>query len=338
MLVNQIIRDTSIIEEEKIQKLLDKLIVEGHIKKSTLTESQLFETADYIEVDGKFWVDYGSAEGGRDMHQFNSERQARRAVNDYNRTGRLTAGTNTRPIDAAAFQNRNTQVTDAERQLAATKRARYIKYLTGATKGFKIIITAIGLVYQYQEHVRVQGDLYNNYLLGAYGEPGSSEAIREFQELSKAVYGIWLSQIIAAIINAVAGAAIFRKLILAIRSAVTLGLIGTTGPLGALIAFIGGEAISYGVLWLLTKPSTIEFLVKEMFDVPWYQAAFMRVPDIGDAVSDGAVTSDLQQAMNMQPQADLIDRGVAQQQQRANTTGNAQPAAGNRLLDLPAFD
>ena len=343
MLVNQIISDTSIFEEEKIQKILNRLIAEGHIKKPILSESYLFEVADYINVDGKFWVDYGSTEGGREMHQFNNERQAKRAVTDYNRTGRLTAGSNTKPIDAAAFQNKNTQVSAAEKQLALAKREKYFKVLKGGGAALRIILTVVALAGQYDEHVTAQADLYNNYLLKAYGEPGSPAAIKEFQDLSKALYGIWLSQIVLAIINAVAIAAIARKVILAIRSIITLGLVGTTGPFGLIVAWIGGEAISYGVLWLITRPSVINTIVQHMFNVPILQATFLGVASVADFATDGAATADLKKAQSMSPQSNLIGQGVAQGQ-KSNSTGTAKPApssskgTGNDLLSLPSLN
>jgi hypothetical protein len=199
--------------------------------------------------------------------------------------------------------------TDDEKKNKA-KKAQYDKfyrYLRNSTITLHGILSAVSLGKLIYDHVDVQMEIYKEYHKGTYGTFGTPEAIAEYEEVSNRAYGIWVSQTAAAVVTALGHAAVSAALIRKIRLAIAAGAIATTGPFGAIAAFLAGEAISYGVIWFLSKKSTIYTLIEYTWDLPGLirqavRGSFTAASSLNPDIQIGQdVKTNLRQAINMDP-------------------------------------
>lgn len=287
-------------EEVTIQKHLDRLISEGHLK-----------TYEILSINEEFQV---VARGSGNNRVFAVvDPQTGAELGDHKVKGQADAQARDANAKAAAKKTKDPKTPEADedtKKKAKTKAEKFMADLDRKAKYLKGFLSIVGAGYQAYEQIKAQGDMYNNYLLGAYGPVGSPEAVKQYTDLSKAMYGVWVTQTVGIVLNAIATAAVAKRLLSFIRSVLTLGIISTTGVVGAMLAFLAGETVSYGVLWFLSKPNTIETLLKLMWDFPGAQAAMMKIADWSNPVVSG-VEKDLRQAMNMDPRKDSQDISTA---------------------------
>jgi len=225
--------------------------------------------------------------------------------------------------------------TDDEKKNKA-KKAQYDKFyknLMRSTSTLHGILSAVNLGKLIYDHADVQMEIYKEYHKGTYGTFGTPEAIAEYEEVSNRAYGIWVSQTAASVVNALSHAAVAAALLRKIRLAIAAGAIATTGPIGAIISFLAGEAISYGIIWFLSQKSTIYTLIEYTWDLPGiirqavrgtFNAAAHINPDI--QVSQDVKTN-LRQAMNMDPKKTSGDIKGAQSYKTPAPGTSSQPPA-----------
>jgi hypothetical protein len=242
--------------------------------------------------------------------------------------------------------NANSRIVDAARTKVRTFFARV------AARGNWLFRIIPGFYMAYDTYKEQQTSAYENYLLGAYGELGSRAAQDEYRRVSGALHVAFLTEAIGLWLAGMATARVAHGVIRGIRTAFTAaGAI--TGPLGAAIGWIIGEGITYGVMWLISRESFAKQIIGMYINWDGFMELMLDqdgdlgvIPSSARAIAAAAVNNpgsraigaDLDAARDMDPQGRLINQGVAQTQQQSNSTGNAQPAAGNRLLNLPAFD
>lgn len=356
-------QEPSLYETQQMINLLDR---NGHFKHldKLLTESTLNETAEYIQSDGRWWVQYAN---GEEMHEFRSEREARRAADEFNRSGQKTPGSNTSAVDRAAIERRNQELSDAERNRVAQNKARFRSRMVEGLRWLRRFANVAGAASIIMQQVQVQEDLYGNFLLGCYaprtpgqcdGDPNDPEAQRIYTRLSKASYGLMVTQLTAQIALAMRDARRARRALTAIRAAAT-GAGMVAGPVGALVGFLIGEAVSYGVLWLLSRPSTIETLISWMFSIDDFleplfgdDSASRSMSSVGDFANPqvplpASVRGDIERAQDIVG-ANRVPGDIARAQQdratdaRGSTgmpSNTPSQSSGsnlrNRLLDVP---
>jgi hypothetical protein len=303
-------------DEAQIQKYLDRLIAEGHLKK--LSVPALFE---------EFKVVPRGKANNRVFVVVNTETGAELGTHKI----RGLADAEAKDANAKAKEKADKDAKDkakADKDANKPKRT-LLRKLELASHGIRGLLSIVGIVYQVDEQIKYQGQMYDQYLAGNFGAVGSEEAIERYKKESKAAYGVWVAQTAAIVVNSLATAAIAKKVLSLIRSLVTLGLLSTTGVIGAIVAFLVGESLSYAILWFLAKPSTIETLMNAMWDVPGMTSTMAGLAEITNPIVPG-VKENLRQALSMDPRAD------AERQSGADKFKSGAPAPAPATAPAPA--
>lgn len=267
MKIQQIVEDRTQKEIDQVQKHIDRLIAEGHFKKPILSEKmirQLNEDAQYVDVDGKWYVQYEGPSSN--MHEFNSERQARNAANKFNSTGEITPGRNVTVIDRRNIERGNQEIRTARRELSQSARRQWATRWANRITWLQRLLSVVGIANVIREQREAQQTIWENFAQGYYGNPTEREAQEQYVRIMKTTYGVFVAQVVGIVVNAVATAATARLVVSLITRIVTLGALGLGGPIGAVVGFIAGTGASYGVLWLLGRPKAVESIVKWMWD------------------------------------------------------------------------
>ena len=346
------------------QKMIDHLESNGYFKHldKILAESKLDEAAEMANIDGRWYVSYDSPS---EMHEFGSRREARNAVNDFNRSGRKAPGLNASTLDRAELERRNQQLTDAERNRINQRKSNFKVGIVKGLRWVTRIANIAGAASIITQQIEAQESLYNNFLLGCYapqtpgrcdGDPNDPEAQRIYTSYSKASYMLMVTQLSILVANAVRDARRARRIITSLRAtAAAVGMVG--GPVGSLLGFIIGQGISYGIIWLLSRPSTIETLVGWMFSLDAFiesvlpgqdRAASRTLASAGDWANPSvplpaSVRGDMDTAQDIvganRVPGDIRAATTRDADAARNEPGNTVPGSGtsggNFLLDLP---
>jgi hypothetical protein len=256
-------------------------------------------------------------ESGKELGSYRTPGQARTAAKDAN--AKVQAAADKKVADAEKAEK------DKLDKIKSTN--RFYRNLKLSAGGLGILFAGYSIVGSVDTHVTEQTELYKSYRAGNFGTMGSPEAVKKYEERSKVIYGAWVSSAAATILASGAQAVIAAKIINGIRAARTAGALAAgsaTLGIGALIAYLLGEAASYGAMWLINRPSTIEALIEYTWNAPAISLAFATASKFNPDVSlDDDVQKDLKYAMGMSPR----DKAGVEKSKQDYTSAKPTPAA-----------
>lgn len=296
MQVSDIVRPKEIVDEEKLIRHLDLGI--KYMKENNLLSDKQFlkEAADMVEVDGKWLVDYDSEgasgrrtpqQAARDVQVFDNRRDANRAVQQFNRTGRRT-------ITATAAEapgkwrtvggNRGARIHDLKLQL----QGRLARALRFGTRLLGIVGITAGHLETYQNY---QIELYLDYRHGFMDE-------ETYERATRAQTAAFLPHLAAQFVAAMSTTRIVTRVITVIRAgAMALGA-PAGGPIGMALGFLVGQAVGWGVAWFLQQRWVAEALIQFFYFTPLGDI-LGGATEAGLDAASGAYGSDVQQALGL---------------------------------------
>lgn len=261
MKINSIITEDPLREEKeiaKIEKILEQLRIDGDL-------SIINEEAEMYKFGNRWIVDYGQEVGSsnrpgaleRDIGQFNSRRDAERALQQFRSTGRRTVTGNVVNAVGRWRQARGTATYERGQNLAFRMNGRFATGL----RGFGIIARVIGIVQLWETHKEYAIDLYVDHHMGFITREQYDEALESH-------FTAFAFQVVTTILAAVASARTARAVLRGLRLA-SAGM-GTLagGPIGAAIGWLIGEGVTYAALWFLQRRSTVEAIVNFFYLEP----------------------------------------------------------------------
>jgi len=233
-------------------------------------------------------------ESGKELGSYRTPGQARTAAKDAN--AKVQAAADKKVADAEKAEK------DKLDKIKSTN--RFYRNLKLSAGGLGILFAGYSIVGSVDTHVTEQTELYKSYRAGNFGTMGSPEAVKKYEERSKVIYGAWVSSAAATILASGAQAVIAAKIINGIRAART--------------------AASYGAMWLINRPSTIEALIEYTWNAPAISLAFATASKFNPDVSlDDDVQKDLKYAMGMSPR----DKAGVEKSKQDYTSAKPTPAA-----------
>ena len=270
-------------------------------------------------------------ESGKELGSYRTPGQARDAAKDAN--AKVQAAADKRKADA--------EQAEKDKIEKVKKRNRFYRNLKLSVAGANALISAFAIKSNVDKHIEEQTGVYDAYLSGAYGTVGSTEALAKYEERSKIIYGAWVSATTATIISSGIHAAYAAKIINGIKAARAAGMLAGAATLGvgSVISFLTAEVVSYGVIWLLNKPSTIEYLIEKSWNAPAITWAFVTASKVNFDVSlDPDVEKNLQQALKMDKRKEAGDATTKNNYTAPKPTAAPAPAnsSGNATTPPPA--
>jgi hypothetical protein len=263
---------------------------------------------------------------GKELGSHNTPGKARDAAKDGN--AKIKAAADKIAADEKAKIEKAKSVDQFFRKLKITSNALYV------------LFAGVSVKQNIDKQIDEQTELYDAYLKGEYGDIGSPKAVGTYERRSKIIYGAFVSQTAATIIATGIHAAFAAKIIKGIKAARAAGMIAGTASLGAgsVLSFLAAETVSYGLIWLLNKPSTIEWLIKITWNAAGLSKAFILASDYTPSVGlDPDVEKNLQQALKMDKRKEAGDAASkntytapkpAAAPPAPDSTGGAPSAAG----------
>ena len=271
---------------------------------------EAYEVASRTTSAGKTYIVVDPV-SGKELGSYRTPGQARIAADDANK--KVQANKDKEKADAAQSEKEKADAAekeDKEKKDKVKKRDRFYRNLKLSAAGLNALFGTLAIRNNVYKHIEEQTGTYDAYLSGAYGTVGSPEALKKWKERSEIIYGAWVSTTTATIITSGIHAAVAAKIINGIKAARAAGMIAGAATLGvgSVLSFLAAETVSYGVIWLLNKPSTIEFLIEKSWNAPAITWAFVTASKVNPDVSlDSDVERNLQQAMGMDKRKEAGD-------------------------------
>ena len=318
MQVSDVVRPKEVVEEEKLIKHLERGL--AYFKEHNLLDETriLSEAAEFVEVDGKWLVDYdseGSARSrtpqqvARDVQVFDNRRDAARAVRRFNSTGQRT-------ITATAGE-----ALGKWRQVGGNRGARinqlriqYVGKMAKALRWITPIAALIGASQTLQTHQEYQTDLYLDYHAGFIEQ-------EDYNRIVQAQLAAVSTHLVAQFLAYVAVARNVTRVLRIIRAGAMAIGVPAGGPIGAAIGFLVGEAVGWGVVWLLQKRWVAEALIQFFYYTPVINVLGAVAQNAINVASD-TVGIDLQRAAGLDVQGAEDDRAISSPSSAASPTTN----------------
>lgn len=332
MQVSDIVRAKEIVKEERLIRHIERGL--AYFKEHNLLDEtrMLSEAAEFVEVDGKFLVDYDS-EGSvrsrspqqiaRDVQVFDTRADADRAVRRFNRTGQRT-------ITATAGE-----AVGKWRQVGGNRGARlnqlrmqYTGRMTRALRWITPLAAIIGAAQTLQTHQEYQQELYLDYHAGFIEEA-------DYNRIVQAQLAAVSTHLVAQFLAHVAVARNVTRVLRIIRTGAMAIGVPAGGPIGAAIGFLVGEAVGWGVVWLLQKRWVAEALIQFFYYTPVVNVLGAVAQNAVNVASD-TVGVDLQRAAGLDVQGSENDRAISSPAGPAapnNRSGSSPAPAGGQGWD-----
>lgn len=293
---------------------------------------EAYEVASRTTSAGKTYIVVDPV-SGKELGAYRTPGQARLAADDANK--KVQANKDKEKADAAQSDKEKAAAAEKEeneKKEKIKKTDRFYRNLKISAGALHAMFSAFAIKVSIDQHIKEQTGTYDAYLSGAYGTVGSSEAVKRWEERSQIIYGAWVSQTVATILASGANALIAAKIINGIKAARAAGLAAgiASAGIGSVIAFVLAEAATYGIVWLLNKPSTVKALVEYTWNAPAISKAFITASKVNPDVSlDPDVEKNLQQAMGMDKRKEAGDTVTKKNYTSPKPTPTtAPPAAG----------